>query len=61
MDSKVKLHERLREAMFARKAQLEQALASNLREIRDEEARAIEVVERASDGAADDRGYDCHS
>jgi len=49
-----KWQERLRQAMLKRKAELERALASNLKEVREDGVRATEFAERATDDAADD-------
>jgi len=52
--TKAKWQERFRKAMLKRKAELERVLASNIKEFREDENRAVEVVERAANEAADD-------
>ena len=54
VDMARKWQERLRQAMLKRKAELERALASNLKEVREDGIRATEFAERATDDAADD-------
>jgi DnaK suppressor protein len=52
--AKTNWRERFRQAMLERRAALHRVLQNNLKSFRDDYQPAVEVVERASDDAADD-------
>ena len=47
-------HERFRQAMLERRTAIQRVLQNNLKSFREDVQPAVEVVERASDDAADD-------